>query len=260
MAATVGLLFPLWGRASLIGYDDTFSFKAPSGTAEVRWKKPAGSSHGDPKVAYLTLANKNFSRVTSAEVNGVDTPSDPIVSDPKWPQTWITDIVFDGSYTVLPSGDYFFYTKDQAYAEGMKVVPDDDEDPVMTADFVTQGITVGSGGDWAQMDLTLSNLSVDNRIGSGVLGEFDQGDGTGLARVDFTANNGTNIIRKFINGQQFEMKYLGTVGGSGGSAVPTPAEWAMMLMSCVVFGGYGLVLKRRKPEPVRVPVTPPSRH
>ncbi len=255
VAASVGLFVPLMAGAGLIGYDDAFSFTAPSGTAEVRWKTAAGSDRHDPKLAYLSLGNQNYSRITGAEVNGVNRPADPIVSDPNWPQVWITDIVFDGSYTVLSGGDYFFYTKDREYAQGLKVVPGDGEAPVMTADFVTQGITVGQEADWARMDLTLSNISIDNRIGSDVLGEFSQGDGAGLARIDFTANHGANIIRKFIHGQNFEMKYLGTTGAGGGSAVPTPAEWAMLLMTGVVFGGYGLILRnRRAAAPARVRV------
>ena len=235
-------------RADLIGYDDSFTFEAPTRTASMRWLNPAGSDKNDPKYGYLSLAQQNLSRITGATLNGVDHPTDTIISDTQWPRVFFESFVFDGSYTVLPSGDYFFYTVQDDYTDGMKVIPEDGAAPVMTADVHTQGITIGEDATWARMDMTLSNIRIDNRIGSDLLDEFAGGNKTGAVRVDFQANQGGNIIRKFINGQNFELKYVGEAGASGGSAVPTPAEWATVLTALLVFGGYG-ILRNKDRQP-----------
>jgi len=230
-------------RADLIGYDDTFTFEAPTRTASMRWLNPARSDKHHPKYGYLSLAQQNLSRITGATLNGVDHPSDTIISHPDWPKVFFESFVFDGSYTVLPSGDYFFFTVQDDYDDGMQVIPDSREAPVMTADVHTQGITIGADATWARMDMTLSDIRIDNRIGSDLLDEFSRADDAGAVRVDFWANQGGNIIRKFINCQNFELKYTGKVG-----VVPTPAEWATVALAFVIFGGYGWLVRRREAE------------
>ncbi len=244
-------------RADVSGYDDRFSFGGATQKAKVKWKKSSGGS----KLAYLSVPTsshnkKGLSEITGSVVNSIPNPFDPIITSlcSQYPGLKLTDFVFDGTYDVLPSGDYFFYASTTDYAKGLKVIPGKKEKPVMTANVHTQGITIGKDGSWGQMDLTLSDIEIDNRIHSGVLDEFAGGDGTGAARIDFTADWGENILCKFKKMKNFEVRYAGEVGAGGGSAVPTPAEWATLLMACVVLGGYGMVKSRQHLEaiPVRV--------
>ena len=248
------VFFALWvtARADFSDYDDTFTFGGTE-KASMDWRRKWAlplPSFLNPKLGHFDIPHSSLSNITGATLNGASAPTDSIISNPDWPKLELTTFVFDGSYDVLPSGDYFFYTVDEQFKDGLNVIPDNGKAPVMTADVHTQGITTAQDSSWARMDLLLSNIRIDNRIHSALLDEFAAGDGSGAVRIDLVGND--RLLDSFRNKCDFEVQYIGEVGVTGGSAVPTPAEWATILMTVVVLGGYGTI-KRRKQSPALGP-------